>query len=110
MAPLMTATLPLQSCRMLASLIFWNQLESGHQAVNDDGTWFGTAVETNAAPGAVLPGVACGMNSERAQLGGEFKTSRRTRLHAPAATGARVDVDGDSTAWDCWDGSPRCQG
>src|SRR5438105_2138731 len=94
MAPFTTATLPLHSCRMFASLHFLGC----RQTVHRDRARLRTAVETNAAAGAVVSGVARGMHAVGTQAGIQFQALGRTAVHAKSATFTFVNVDGDLTA------------
>src|SRR5208283_5742869 len=99
-APLMTATFPLQSCRMFASSLGLC-LSRGHsrfgrrgQPVDDDGARLRTAIKADAASGTVVAGVVGGMNSERTQFRGEFQAFGRAGLNAEPASFALLNIDG----------------
>src|SRR5581483_2359593 len=87
MAPLITATFPLHSCRMTFSLHHGNRaFRWSDTAIHGDGAGLRTAVKTDAAPGAVLAGVMRRMHSVGAQLGQKLQALGRARFHAqPAA-------------------------
>src|SRR5215470_2119683 len=94
MAPFTTATLPLQSCRMFSSL----PLARRRPPVHGDRAGLGTTVETDAAAGAVMPGVARGMHTIGAQLRRQLQALRRTAVHAQSAALALLDVNRDFPA------------
>jgi len=112
MAPLITATLPLQSCRMFSSLDRLGnasvltrirpRLAGRRQPVHHDGARLRAAVEANSAAGAVMSGVARGMHSQRAQLGLQLQTSRRTALDTKSAPLALLHINCDfPSCWPC---------
>src|SRR5262249_32596014 len=87
-------TLPLQSCRMIASLFLCRNFA----AVDRDRTRLRAAVETNAAPGASVPDIASGMDAVSVQALFKFQAIGRTRLHAQAAALALFPFEGDFAA------------
>src|SRR5271165_3986308 len=96
----MTAMFPLQSCRMFHSrLSFWDRNfgERG-QPVDDNGARLRTAIEADAASGAVVAGVTGGMNSVGTHFRGEFQALRRAGLDAEPASLALLDINGDVAA------------
>src|SRR5438270_9859067 len=91
MAPFTTATLPLQSCRMLAS---WLRLP-GRRAkpVNRNRSRLRTAIETNPATGAAFPGVPRRMHTVGAQLWSQLQAFGRARIDTKPAALALIHVD-----------------
>src|SRR5581483_556813 len=87
----MTATFPLQSCRMVASLIGWLLWRS--LPVHGDRTRLGTAIETNAATGAVVSHIARGMHAIGIQSRKQFEAFRRTRFDTQPASLALVRIN-----------------
>src|SRR5579864_9728267 len=100
----MTATFPLQSCRMSASWLGLgdNRLGRRGQPVDDDGSRLRAAVEADAASGAVVAGITRRVDSVGTQHRGEFQTFRRAGLNTEPASFALLDIDRDIAA--CWSG------
>ena len=63
------------------------------EPIDGNCTRLGTAVETNAAAGAVVPCVMREMHTIWAQFSSKHKTLRRARLDAEAAALALVNAD-----------------
>lgn len=105
----MIATLPLHNCRMFASRRINHQsLWRGQTAIDRDRTRLRTAIETNAAPRTVLPGVPSWMNAVSIQFRQEHQTFWRTRLNTEPAPFALCFVDSDSAPCLRKHDSPRC--
>jgi hypothetical protein len=68
------------------------------QAFDSDRPGFGAAVKTSPATGTVFAGVLRRMHTVMVELGRQFKTLRRTRLYAQAASFAFFRIDDDITA------------
>ena len=81
MAPFTTATLPLQSWRMLASLGD-SRFQRSDLPVNREGARFWTTVEANAAAGAIVPTIAGRVYAVGAQFGRQLQALRRAGLYA----------------------------
>src|SRR5579872_5904299 len=97
----MTATFPLQSCRMFASWLgLGDERFSGRdQPVDDNGAWLRAAVEADAASGAVVAGITRGVYSVGTQFGSEFQAFWRAGLNTEPASFALLDIDRDIAAW-----------
>src|SRR6476660_9658820 len=96
----MTATLPLQSCRMFASGVCLRDCWFGRsgQPVHGDGTRLWTAIEADAATGTVVSGVVSRMHAVVAQLSRKFEALGRAGFNAKPASFALFHVDYDFTA------------
>src|SRR5512141_3317759 len=96
----MTATLPLQSCRMFASCLCLRNcwFGRGGQPVHGDGARLRTAIETYAAAGAVVSGVLRGMHAVVAELSRKFEALGRAGFNTKPASFALSHVDYDFPA------------
>src|SRR5215469_2367013 len=94
-APLMMATLPLQSCRMGAPLRQASRFCRRRQPVYRDRSGLGTAVEANSAARAPFARVVRRMNPVRVQSRQQFQALRRAGVDAQAAPLALIRADGD---------------
>src|ERR1035438_7297428 len=100
----MTATLPLQSWRMFASWLAWNDSGFGWRGepVDDDRAGLRTAIEADAAAGAVMSGILRRMHPVVTQFRGELQTFWRARLNTKTASFAFFYLAGDVAArWAC---------
>src|SRR5690349_4226502 len=94
------ATLPLHSCR----ISFLRDCDAGARrfyAHDSDGTRLGTAIEADAATGAALALVLCGVHAVAVQFGREEERLGRTRIDTEAAALAFILVDANFTACHC---------
>src|SRR5271169_1191820 len=98
----MTATLPLHSCRMFASWLGRGDDRFGgrDEPVDDDGPGLRTAVETDAASGAVVAGITRRMHPVGTQFRGKLQAFGRAGFHAQPASFALLDINRDIAA--CW--------
>src|SRR5579863_1452399 len=93
----MTATFPLQSCRMFASCRSRN-FGRWNQTVDRDRSRLRTAIETNAASGAVVTAIACRMHSVGTQFRSKLQAFWRAGLDAQPASFALFDINRDIAA------------
>src|SRR5579871_2046143 len=93
----MTATLPLQSCRIFASGLHWGFGNLGRrgEAVDSNRAGLRTAIEANAASGAIVACVTRRVHSVGTHLRSQLQALRRARLDAQPASFALLDIDGD---------------
>src|SRR5579863_2928197 len=91
----MTATLPLQSCRMFPSclLLSCHSFGTCGKPVDFDCSRLRTAIEADAASCAVVAGVARRMHAIVAQFSRKFETLGRARLDAEPASFALFNID-----------------
>src|SRR5438105_6796295 len=94
MAPLTIATFPLQSWRMLASLLD-RRFQRRDLPVDLDGARLWATVEANAAARAVVAATAGRLHPVGAQFGRPLQALRRAGLHARPASFALLCADGD---------------
>src|SRR5579859_386660 len=94
----MTATFPLQSCRMFAPRLRARSPRRRDQPVHRDGSRLWTAVEADAASSAIVPGIARRMHAVMAQLRSQLQALGRARFHAQPASFALIHVDRDIAA------------
>src|SRR6266576_4103936 len=95
----MTATLPLQSCRMFASCLHGRSgFGWGCQAEHSDRARLRTAIKADAASGAIVAGIARRMHAVMAQFRREFQALGRAGFHAQPASLALLDIDRHFTA------------
>src|SRR5271167_859415 len=107
----MTATLPLQSCRIFASrprLLFSGQwLGFCPGAIDRNRSRLRAAIEADSTPGAVMARVMRRMSPVNIQFRPEFQALRRARFHAQPASFTFFDIDRNLTARLPYHASPR---
>src|SRR5579864_8909262 len=98
----MTATFPLQSCRMSASWLGLgnDRFRRREQPVDHDGARLRAAIEADTASRAVVPGVTRRMHSVGTQFGGEFQAFRRAGYNTKSASFALLNINRDIA--ECW--------
>src|SRR5580765_4147632 len=96
----MTATLPLQSCRMFASCLHRRRRRFGGNCQAEDrdrpGLW--TAIEADPTPGATVAAIMRRMDAVMAQFRREFQALGRAGFHAQPASLALLDINSHFTS------------
>jgi len=90
--------LPLQSCRMFASCWRDHHFRRRRETIDRDGSGFRTTIETDTAPGAVMPGITRRMDAVVAQLRSQFQALGRAGLDTQPASFALLNINRDIAA------------